>query len=239
MPLHPPADCEYVGCSNALPLERDGRQKFCSAECRRRANNERYRDPAKPIKRRGPRPKYPRETHCLQCGVKLTGMRRRFCSEPCAEAYSNESRKTGASDEWHRLSDIDEEARTAVCSKCGPGASIHKAGRWGWKCRVSVRTAAYLKNQRESGWRKRGIDLTMEQYESMLVAQSNACAICVRPFETRSPHVDHCHTGGHVRGLLCDDCNLGLGKFGDDPARLDAAAAYLRSYITKERQMAN
>ena len=40
---------------------------------------------------------------------------------------------------------------------------------------------------------------------------------------------DHCHKKGHFRGLLCSECNFGLGKFKDDPALLRLAAEYLES----------
>ena len=59
----------------------------------------------------------------------------------------------------------------------------------------------------------------------MLIAQSGRCAICTDPMT--NPHVDHCHSSSTVRGLLCTNCNVGLGQFKDDPTRLLAAVAYL------------
>lgn len=79
-----------------------------------------------------------------------------------------------------------------------------------------------------AGWRKRGIDLTYSQYEGLLESQHNLCAICSRDFGDLGPYVDHCHDKGHVRGILCVNCNHGLGKFKDDPEALESAAAYLR-----------
>lgn len=72
--------------------------------------------------------------------------------------------------------------------------------------------------------------ITSEQYAEMLAAQGGRCAIC----RTESPggrkkmmSVDHCHSSNKVRGLLCTNCNAGLGHFRDDPDLLRAAVAYL------------
>lgn len=74
--------------------------------------------------------------------------------------------------------------------------------------------------------RANGVDITVEQFQALVAAQNGRCALCgkVPP----KLHVDHCHDTGRVRALLCSTCNTGLGKFGDDPVRLEAAAAYLR-----------
>jgi hypothetical protein len=61
--------------------------------------------------------------------------------------------------------------------------------------------------------------------------QEGRCAICKSPLsEGQKGHaVDHCHTTGTVRGLLCPSCNLGLGKFRDDPQLLSEAVRYLQA----------
>jgi hypothetical protein len=69
------------------------------------------------------------------------------------------------------------------------------------------------------------------QYDEMRIAQDDRCAICRTPDAAgRRWHVDHCHATGKVRGLLCSACNLTLGKMGDDPARLRAAAEYIEQH---------
>lgn len=73
----------------------------------------------------------------------------------------------------------------------------------------------------------REFGITLEVYEGMLKAQNGVCAICSRPPNTRALHVDHDHTSGEVRGLLCFPCNHAIGLLGDDPERLTAAAFYL------------
>lgn len=66
------------------------------------------------------------------------------------------------------------------------------------------------------------------EYLALLAAHDGKCAICKGgPTRTDRLHVDHDHSSDKVRGLLCDSCNLGLGKFKDDPELLRAALAYL------------
>lgn len=71
----------------------------------------------------------------------------------------------------------------------------------------------------------RAYGLTEAQYEAMLTEQGGRCLICRRVM--RPPAVDHCHTTGLVRGLLCRGCNTSLGHFRDDPAVLARAIEYL------------
>jgi len=71
--------------------------------------------------------------------------------------------------------------------------------------------------------------ITLDQYNEMLARQGSVCAICKGPHRGRGKyfHVDHDHKTGVVRGLLCGDCNFGLGFFHDEPSLLMVAKEYL------------
>ena len=82
-------------------------------------------------------------------------------------------------------------------------------------------------------WRKYKYALTSSQFEQLLQYQNYCCAICDLKFTCDSrnttPHIDHAHDQTRrVRGLLCGNCNSGIGKLGDDFSRLLRAADYLR-----------
>jgi hypothetical protein len=79
--------------------------------------------------------------------------------------------------------------------------------------------------------------LSVEQYAELLESQENKCRICSQEFD-RSPHIDHDHTccsgayscGKCVRGLLCYNCNAGIGQFSDNLDLLKNAVKYLESF---------
>lgn len=75
--------------------------------------------------------------------------------------------------------------------------------------------------------RLRRYRLSPEAYQLMLLQQQNACGICKEPFLDKTPHVDHCHTTGKIRELLCHNCNVGLGHFQDSVEQLQKAIQYL------------
>lgn len=121
-----------------------------------------------------------------------------------------------ASGNWHRGS---------VCRPC----RARRTRAWNAKHR---RTKVRDRNLR----RDYGIGLA--EYNALFSEQAGACAICgdtVMPTDTRTgePYqmgVDHCHTCGAVRALLCRSCNNGLGCFRDDPERLKKAIEYLAKH---------
>lgn len=128
-----------------------------------------------------------------------------------------------------------------TCSKCqGTKApSEFYANRPECKACTKARTR---RHRQENPERKKDAALrymfgiSLERYNEMLEDQRGVCAICSQPESNgRSLAVDHDHgccagkksCGKCVRALLCGDCNMGLGKFRDNPKLLQAAIDYL------------
>ena len=115
--------------------------------------------------------------------------------------------------------------------------------------RISTGTKkdTYTPEEREAyerTWRLwRLFRLTVEEYKAMVKEQGGVCAICKNPEaqvnkktgKARWLGVDHCHDSQEVRGLLCVNCNRGLGYFGDDIKRLKSAVAYLERHAAKKK----
>jgi hypothetical protein len=74
--------------------------------------------------------------------------------------------------------------------------------------------------------RRRIYGLNEEQYNNMILSQNNICAICHKPSD-KTLHIDHDHVTGRVRGLLCSNCNTGIGFFKEDIDSLASAIEYL------------
>ncbi len=72
---------------------------------------------------------------------------------------------------------------------------------------------------------KHEYNITEQEFNKLKQEQNSKCAIC---FNEEKLVIDHCHTNGNVRGLLCSKCNIGLGMFKDDKQRLQNALDYLR-----------
>ena len=72
--------------------------------------------------------------------------------------------------------------------------------------------------------------ITEDDYTVLLTEQDGKCAICMTDKPTgkwKVFAVDHCHNTGKVRGLLCNECNRGIGLLKDSPELLQAAKDYL------------
>ena len=87
-----------------------------------------------------------------------------------------------------------------------------------------------------AAWKTQGIEMSRKEYLFLQEAQNFRCRICEKQFPnwetdpTKRLSVDHSHSTGKTRGLLCQPCNLGLGLFKDNPEHLKAAIEYLAKY---------
>ncbi len=141
------------------------------------------------------------------------------------------------------------------CTGCGdllPVESFYKHKRDGFKsiCRDCCREQAKkyrqdpIKNREKvKKWKRsnpealakqklrqslRQYGLSVNDYEYMLVEQDSACAICKEQCSTgKRLAVDHCHSSGRVRGLLCFGCNATLGRVKDSTNTLKSMIEYL------------
>jgi hypothetical protein len=123
-----------------------------------------------------------------------------------------------------------------VCTTCGdfkPASeySLERDSRsfGGISMRSKCRPCNELRKYK--GFIKKTYGISYEDYTKMQELQGNCCAICgsLESLNKRTDRffVDHCHTTGKVRGLLCSKCNHGLGLFNDNPKLLLNAINYL------------
>ena len=124
--------------------------------------------------------------------------------------------------EFHKRPETKDGRRTD-CKECN---QKQKAERWASlpeKVRKQKNIVTRLKYQ---------YGMTPTEYEIKVKEQDNKCFICGQEagYNGKPLYVDHCHTTGTVRKLLCQHCNSGLGMFKDNPELLIKAADYLKEH---------
>jgi hypothetical protein len=148
---------------------------------------------------------------CKNCGTLLKNV----SDHGCVQCNKIRSKKRQAA---KRLDGSNKVTR----QKYEQGAA-GKAARSRYRKQESYKFNSY-RHQIKS---KFGLD--SETFDKMLTEQSGRCIICSSQMDgPRDPCVDHCHSEGHVRGLLCWSCNIGLGHFKDNIASLEKAIDYLK-----------
>ena len=127
------------------------------------------------------------------------------------------------------------------CTKCGeekPYSEFHfeKRSSDGVVSRCKDCTRAYGKQWRQAKGnmyhRTQRYGITPAEYHEMLDEQLGRCACCgsSNPKRKAGFVVDHDHSTGLVRGLLCHSCNIGIGQLGDSISGLTNAVDYLRRH---------
>jgi hypothetical protein len=126
-----------------------------------------------------------------------------------------------------------------TCSRCHESKELtefHKraASKDGHRaaCKLCVsEEARHRPNKSEYSTKiKRVYGIDLNEYHRMLLEQDGGCKICgaKKPANNREYFcIDHCHTTGKVRGLLCNDCNVGIARFKDNCELLQNAINYL------------
>lgn len=167
-----------------------------------------------------PRVHEPEDLICPQCGNRFTRVRGRgqprvYCSRTCTLAAAEARRVLRAASLGPRR-----------CA-CGAPVTTPVGKPVCADCRKDPRPDAQV---RERNRTLRLYGLTQADWDALVKKQQDRCAICL----TSTPggrgerwHIDHDHVTGHVRGLLCHRCNMGVGFFLDDPDVLKAAAGYV------------
>lgn len=133
---------------------------------------------------------------------------------------------------------------TKLCGKCGayhPATSAYFPLQGGkmWSPCKGCRNAARRERQasrpniqaeRKQRFVQSRYGLSWDEYQAMVEASNGCCTICQQAFEEKrkEPFIDHCHSSGKVRGLLCLGCNSALGHFKDSESSLERAILYLQ-----------
>jgi len=134
-----------------------------------------------------------------------------------------------------------------TCSKCKiekPISDFHnvKSGKFGKHhyckgCMSAQRKQAYNYNNSFNRRLRSSYNLTFDELMSIYNAKDKKCKICGDVYEKVSKHgglhIDHCHSSGKVRGLLCAKCNMLLGVSRDNVVILQSAIDYLNSQKKK------
>lgn len=116
------------------------------------------------------------------------------------------------------------KARRAESRNDVPHGTVN--GYTNYACRCDNCAGAYRVAKRKRDLLNR-YGITPGGFLELREEQGNACAICFRPFGKHPGSVDHDHTNGNVRGILCIACNSALGAVHDDPERIANLIKYL------------
>lgn len=157
--------------------------------------------------------------------ARLLGLKYYFTGKPCPQGHTVERQTSSQS-----CVQCNRERRRRDRIKQREREEVYRSNQRK-RLRKKYSESETFRNQIRQQSFQRRYGISLEEYNSLLSEQGSKCKIC-KAHETqlkRKLAVDHSHTTGRVRGLLCSECNLMLGKFNDDVVLLKTASKYLRS----------
>ncbi|MEI8329552.1 MAG: endonuclease VII domain-containing protein [Chlamydiia bacterium] len=106
------------------------------------------------------------------------------------------------------------------------------------KQKIIAQSSEWAKNNKEkraiigrNSHTKKKYGITFKDEQALKLAQNNKCAICKNVLgEGHQVHIDHSHSTGKIRGVLCRYCNILLGQAKDSIEILQSAQDYLKKY---------
>ncbi len=122
--------------------------------------------------------------------------------------------------------------RKPDCKSCKPRAHNKTYAELRKERSDALRKARHANNPlaRKDASLRAKYGITLEDKRTMYIDQNGRCAICKEGYDFGVLFVDHCHTQGHVRALLCNRCNAGIGSLQENPDLLRVAAAYIEGH---------
>jgi hypothetical protein len=170
--------------------------------------------------------------HCFKCDT----------VKPLDEFYSGINQKSWCREcyrAWHRKRYVPKNGATddpRECSVCGKTYKPKHRKISLYCSRECLQVARKISGREREAYLQRTYGIGAADYDRMLVEQGGGCALCgIKPEELTSGrfrtylHVDHDAITGRVRGLLCPDHNLLIGRWNHDPVLLRRAADYLEA----------
>jgi hypothetical protein len=152
-----------------------------------------------------------------------------YCRECCAKkqaAYRVKNPEIWTN--WAKSNDLKLRAKDSARYRSDPEAAKARTRSWQLDNPEKFKALWCRNNLTKYG-------ITPEQRDQMLVSQSGACAICSVVLATgrgrTGASIDHDHTTGKIRGILCSLCNVMLGDFKDQPGLLASAQSYLQKGV--------
>lgn len=160
---------------------------------------------------------------------------KKFAYRPNRQAYKDYNGilgiVVGISEQRESNGGLLYEVKCADCNEIHLRNAKHlKLGMKYQKC-IEYRPPNYTGIEKYDALIRRKYGITKKQYDNLLQQQGGGCAICGRTEEPdgRKLSIDHDHNTGDVRGILCNNCNNGLGSFGDDIEGMHKAINYLQN----------